>query len=131
MKGHAKFAKSLDHLQEILACVAFVEEFQNGIVDRLNRARDEEAACIAKRGEMLLVFAQVLDFDRYVVGELREFSVEFLNEFHGMADAVEEVRITERDMLRAGSRLAANVFENNIAADNSKDTFVRSEEHTS
>src|SRR3981189_872577 len=124
MKGHAKFAESLDHVQEILSCVAFVEEFQNGIVDRLNRADDEETASIAKGGEMPLVFAQVLDFDRYVVGELREFTVEFLNEVHGMADTVEEVWIAERNVLRAGSRLAANVFEHNIAADDPKNTFV-------
>src|SRR6266404_6313392 len=130
MKGHAKFAESLDDVQKILACVAFVEEFQNGIVYRLNRADDEETAGIAKRGEMLLIFAQVLDLDRYVVGELREFPVEFLNEFDGMTDAVEEVRIAERDMLRAGSRLAANVFENNIAADDSKDTFVYRHDRT-
>src|SRR5712664_201008 len=130
MKGHAKFPESLYHVQEILACVAFVEEFQNGIVYRLNRTDDEETASIAKSGEMLFVFAQVLDFNRYVVGELREFPVEFLNEFHGVADAVEEVRIAERDMLRAGSRLAANVFENNIAADDSKDTFVYRHDRT-
>src|SRR5882724_8838954 len=73
---------------------------------------------------MLLVSAQMLDLDRYVVGELREFPVEFPNEFHGVAYAVEEVRIAERDMLRTGSRLTANVLENNIATDDSKSTFV-------
>src|SRR5258708_2607137 len=110
--------------------MAFVEEFQNGIVDGLHRADDKEASGIAKRSEMLLIFAQVLDFDGYVVSEVRKFTMEFSNEFHGMADSVEKVRIAEGDVLRASSRLAANVFENNVAADNSKNTFVHRHDRT-
>src|SRR6266403_3871663 len=124
MKSYAKFAEDSDDVQEILARMALLEKFQNCIINGLHGADDKEASGIAKHREMLLVFAQVLDLDRYVVGELRKFPVEFLNEFHGVANAVEEVRIAERNVLRAGSRLAAHVLANNVAADDSKDTFI-------
>src|SRR5882724_5043242 len=77
MKRHAEFAESFDHLQEILARVPFVEEFQNGVVDGLHRADDEETSSIAKRGEMPLVFAQVLDFDRCICANTRGISPRF------------------------------------------------------
>src|SRR6266404_5613701 len=46
------------------------------------------------------------------------------NEFHGVTDAVEEIRIAEGDVLRAGGHLAANVFEHHLAADDSKDALI-------
>jgi hypothetical protein len=47
-----------------------------------------------------------------------------LDEFHGVTDAVEEIRIAEGDVLRAGGHLAANVFEHHLAADDSKHALV-------
>ena len=127
---HAEPAKSLDDVQEILARVTLIEKFQNRIINGFHRADNKEASRIAKRGEMLLVFAQVLDLDSHVVGEFGKFTMEFLDEFHSMTDAVEKVRIPKRDVLRAGTGLAANVFHDNFAAHNSKDALVHRHDWT-
>src|SRR6516162_1760880 len=66
----------------------------------------------------------MLDLDGHVVCELRKFTVQRVNERNGVADAIEEVGIAERDVLRASGNLLANVRKDDVAVDNAKNTFV-------
>ncbi len=44
-----------------------------------------------------------------------------LNDRHGVAGAVEEIGIAERDVLRAGCDLAPDIFEHDVRAHDAKD----------
>ena len=73
---------------------------------------------------VLFVFSQVLDFYGDVIGHIRKFAMEFLDEWNRVADTVEKVRIAERNVLRAGRHLPANVFQYNPARYDAKDAVV-------
>src|ERR1700680_2032660 len=60
---------------------------------------------------MLGVAQQMLNFDSDVVTEPREFAVERLDDGQAVGWAIEEVRITEGDVLSPHFDLAANIFE--------------------
>src|SRR5947209_525233 len=104
--------------------MAFVEALENGVIDRFNGADHNEAAGIAEMREVLLVFAKMLDLDGDVVGDRGKFAMKSVDYFEGMLDAVEEIGIAERDMLRAGSDLLANVGEDDVAVHDAEDTFI-------
>ena len=65
---------------------------------------------------MLLILAQMLDLDGDVVGDVGKFRMKCFDKFHRMAYSVEKVRIAERNMLRAGGHLLANVCNHHFAA---------------
>src|SRR5579864_389103 len=117
-------------MEKIGARVAFFERSENGIIDGFDSADDEKAASLLKPFEMVFVFSQVLDFYGYVVGHIRKFAVESFDEFDGMANAVEEIGIAKRNVLRASSHLATNIFKNNVAADDAKHAFVNGHNRT-
>ena len=78
--------------------VPLLELVQHVIVYRLDGARDERAARVAQNGQRVGVGEQVLDLDRDVVRDLRKLRMERARDGNGVADAVEEVRIAERDV---------------------------------
>ena len=66
----------------------------------------------------------MLDLNGHVVGELREFTVQGLDERNGVPDSVEKVWIAEGDMLGTGGNLLANVRQNDVAVDNAENAVV-------
>ncbi len=56
--------------------------------------------------------------------------MKFLNEIHSVTDAIEEVRIAEGNVLRAGGHLLADILHHDVAADDSKDAFVNRDDGT-
>ena len=68
MESEAEFAESAHDVKKIFARVALVECAEDDIVEILDGADDEEAACLFELGQMRFVFSQVLDFYGDVVG---------------------------------------------------------------
>src|SRR5438105_9605851 len=66
---------------------------------------------------MAPILHQVLDLDGYIVGEMRILGVQPGDNGERVADAVEKVRITEGDVLRAGLHLAPNIFQYDLLLD--------------
>src|ERR1051326_1013548 len=97
---------------------------EDGVVDGLYGADDEEAAGVAEVGDVLLILAEVLDFDGDVVRDAREFAMKSVDKFEGMLDTVEKIRITERDVLGAGRDLLAYVGEDYVAVYDAEDAFI-------
>ena len=85
------------------------------VVDRLHRRGNEEAPRVAERREIRPPAEQVLDLDGGVEGEEGMLRVHRLHDPQGMGRTVEEVRITERDVLRAGRDLLPDVGEDHLA----------------
>src|SRR6266851_5724605 len=124
MQGQAKFAERFDDTPKILAAVSLFEEAQYGIIHRFDRADHKSAAGIAKSGQVPLIFEQVFDLDGHIIGHVGKFAVKLLDEFHGMTNAIKKIRIAKSNVLRSRGHLPANVFEHDVAADDSKDSFV-------
>ena len=107
-------AKEGDDAHEILSGVTLVEDLQDAIVDRLDRAGHEETAGVAQDRKMGLMLEQVLDLDGHVVGDMREPPVQLLDDAHGMGGAVEEIGITKGDVLRPGRHLLGDVRQDHL-----------------
>ena len=56
----------------------------------------------------------MLDLDGGVIGHLRKFGVQCLHQPLGMRRAIEKIRIAERNMLRAGRHLLADVGHHHL-----------------
>src|SRR5207253_8507704 len=124
MKRQAEFAERLHDAEKILARVSLVEELQHRIIQRFDRTDHKKTARIAKRGQVLLIFEQVLYRDGHVVCHGRKFPMKYLRQFHRVTNAVKEIRIAEGDVLRPRGHLAPNVFEHHVAVDDSKHSLV-------
>ena len=74
------------------------------------------------------MFEQVLDLDGDIVGQSREFAVECADDVEGVARTVEEIRVAEGDVLRAGGDLTANVLEHDLGLDNSELAVIDGDE---
>ena len=94
--------------------MALVEDLQDTVVDRFDRAGDEETAGVAQRRQVPGVLEQVLDLDDHVVGELREPPVQLLDDAHGVGGTIEEIRIAEGDVLCAGRHLTRDVLQHDV-----------------
>ena len=126
LEHQSELAETHHYLEEIGACVSLIQSREDGVIHRFDGRRDEQAAGIAQLIEMLGVAQQVLNFDGDVVTEPREFAVERLDDGHGVGGAVEEVGITEGDVLGPRFDLTANVFEHHVALhDTEKATINR------
>ena len=112
------------YLKKIHARVAFVEAAQHFVVNRFDRAGHEEAASVAQFWQMLLMLEKVFDLDGDVVSNLRKLAVQRFYKHHPVADAIEKIRITKRDVLRSHCHLLANIFEHNFAVHNPENTVV-------
>src|SRR5205807_1135646 len=53
-----------------------------------------------------------------------KFVVQRLHKSHSVPDAIEKIRITERNVLRSGLYLLTNILEHNFAFHNPEDAFV-------
>jgi len=70
------------------------------------------------------VAEQVFDFYCYVVGELWMLGVQRLDDARGVGDTVEEIWITEGDVLRAGDNLLVDIGEDDFLRNDAKLAFV-------
>ena len=103
------------NMLKVRATVPLFQLFQNCVIHRLDCADYEEASSVAKYRQKVFVFSQVLDLDGDVVRSARKFTVELFHQLHGVADPVEKIRISKRDMFCARSNLLTNVLEHNLA----------------
>src|SRR5580693_3044376 len=67
---------------------------------------------------------QMLDLDRCVVGELREFAMQLFNERYRVAYTIKKIGVAKGDVLRAGGDLLADIREDDFAIDDAKDPVV-------
>ena len=124
MKNHVERAESVDDMQEILSSVAFVESAEHVVIEIFHSTDDKEAARFIELWQMRFVLFQMFDFYGDVVRHLGKLAVKFFDEIHRVTNAIEKVRITERDVLRARGHLSPNVLHHNVTADDAKDAFV-------
>ena len=115
---------ALDDPEEIRPGVIFFELAQHRIIERFGGRNDEETARLAKSGQEICALQEMLDLNGHVVGELRELTVQGLDERNGVPDSVEKVWIAEGDVLRIGGNLLANVRQNDVAVDNAENPVV-------
>src|SRR5947209_15033077 len=94
------------------------------VIYRFTLADYKKAPGMAQRGKELLVLPQMLNFYGCVVSDVRKLAVKFFDNFQGVPDAVEKIRIAERNVLCAGINLASHVLHNNFATHHAKNTFV-------
>ena len=117
-------AKSTENVFEILARVIFGQLFEDAIVYRFHGAGNEKASGAAQSGDVLFVFAEMLDFDGRVVGNLRKLAMKRFDQRNRVADAVEKIGITKGDVLRARKDLPANILKNDFARDDPESAVV-------
>src|SRR5215213_8995434 len=60
------------------------------------------------------VLEQMLDLDDRVIGEPREPPVQLFDDAHGVGGTVEEIGVTEGDVLRSGLDLARDVLQHDV-----------------
>src|SRR4030095_7885201 len=84
----------------------------------------EQTASGPEKSEMLPMFQEVFDLDRHIIRELAELPMQSRYYGHGMCGHVEEVGISECDVLRAPRHLAANVFQHDISLHDTECTII-------
>src|SRR5579859_3942738 len=72
----------------------------------------------------------MFDLDGHIVGNVRKFLVKLVNQFHGVADSVEKIRVAEGNVLRAGRHLPPHVFHHNAARDDAKHALINRNDRT-
>src|SRR5262245_60333567 len=115
---------------EVGARVPFGERLEDLVVHGLHGARYERAAGFNEHWQRVLVLQQVLDLDRHVEGDVREFAPEAGKHRGGVADAVEEIRVAERDMPRARGNLRAYVGHHDLHGDDAEAAVVDRNDRT-
>lgn len=66
----------------------------------------------------------MLDLDRGVVADIREFGVQGLHELERMRRAVQEIRIAKRNMLRPGRHLLAHIGHDDIHRNHAEHALI-------
>jgi len=120
LQREAGVATEFECAEEVAAGVALFQFEEDFVIERFDCAGDEQATGACESWQSIRVTEQMLDFYRYVVGEIRMSSVKSLHDARGMGDAVEKIWIAEGNVLRACFDLLTNVGENNIERDNVK-----------
>ena len=123
-------AQRRGNLEEILTRVAFFQAGQHGIVDRFDRAGDEQAAGLLQRRKQLAMLLEMFDLDGRVVGDVGEFGVERFHDAHGVRGAVEEIGIAEGDVARARGDLLPDILEHHLALHHAKLSLVHRDHGT-
>ena len=113
-------AEQVPDAQEVGPRVPLVQDLEDAIVDRLDRARDEQASGLAQLGQHPRVPDEVLDLDRHVIGDPRVLRVQGSGDLERMTGAIEEVRIPERDVLCARADLLPDVLEHDVPLDDAE-----------
>ncbi len=107
-------SQKADHVDEVLARVALVEDLQDPLVEGFDGAGDQQAAGAAQHRQVASVLEQVLDLNSHVIAEVRESPMQRLDYGDGMCRSVEEVRIPEDDVLGTCLNLPADVLEDHL-----------------
>ena len=130
LERESHFARKRDDAEKIGAGVALVETSEDGVVDGLDGAGDEEAAGVAQLWQTRGVLQEVLDLDGNVVSERGKFAMQRLDDGDGVANTVEEVGVAEGNVAGAGGDLLANVSEDDVALDDAEGTVVNRHNRT-
>src|SRR2546427_545964 len=80
-----------DRFEEVSPGMSLLEHRQHSVVERLDRARHEQATGSGQRRQELTMLEQMLDLDDDVVGQLRKGGVKSLDDPDRMRRPVEEV----------------------------------------
>src|SRR5258708_2193971 len=96
----------------------------------LSGADDKAAAGVPEFWQVGFVFSQGVEFYGDVVSYVGELAVKSFNELKGVANAIEEVRIAERNVLRTHGHLLANVLHHDVAVHDAKDALVNRDDRT-
>src|ERR1017187_7797360 len=67
---------------------------------------------------------QMLDLNRHIIGELRKLAAQSFNQRNCVAHAIEKIRVSERDMLRAGRDLLTHIAKDNFTVHDTEDPVV-------
>ena len=121
---HAGVPAERDGRDEIGTRMTLAQTLQHDRIDRFHRARHEEASGVAQQRNHLRVLQQMLDLDRHVVADPRTFPRESFDDTACVRRAVEEIRISKRDVLGAGRDLCPHVFEHHVDRDRAKRAAV-------
>ena len=115
---------------EVGARVPLLEPREHAVVDGFDRGRDERAAGVAQARQHAGVLEQVLDLDRHVVGHAAELAGEPFDDRQRVSDAVEEVRIAERHVPRAGGHLRPHVGQDDVDRHDAESAVVDRDDRT-
>src|ERR1700676_5709404 len=66
----------------------------------------------------------MLDLDRDVIRDFRELAMKGLDQFQGMPNAVEKIRIAKRNVLRPSRHLPPNIFQHHVALHDAENAVV-------
>jgi hypothetical protein len=111
----AQVPQRLHGSDEVGPGVPLVEDFQDVLVHRLDRAGQQDAPGVGQDGQPVSMADQVLDLDDDVIGQGGELIVQSLHDGSGVRGAVEEVWVAEADVLGAGRDLLADVGQHDVA----------------
>ena len=110
--------------------MSLAQRRQHVVVQRLDRARDEQATAGSQLGQKPPGLEQVLDLDGRVEGDLRPACVQLAGDPQGMRRAVQEVGIAERHMARAGGDLLLDVAQHRLARDGDEAAAIHRHDRT-
>ena len=88
-----------DHAKEVLPRMSLVQDPEHIIIKRFDSSGDEQAAGIAKNGQVVAVIQKMFNLDRHIVGKFRPFAMKGLDHLDRMARPVEKVWISKGDVL--------------------------------
>ena len=115
---------------EVRPRMPFFQPGEHVVVNRLDRAGDERAARGLELRQCRGVIDQVLDLDRHVVGQPRMLARQRANDAQRMRDAVEEIRVSERDVPGAGADLRPDVGQDDIRGHRAEAPVVHGHDRT-
>ena len=104
--------------------MALIEKLQNAVIERFDGTHHECTPGIPQGRQKFGLLKQVFDLDRSVVGQLRKFAMQSLDQLDGVRRPVKEVGIAERNVLRSRLDLLANVGQHNLALHHAKFSLV-------
>jgi len=120
LQREASVVAEIESAEEICARVTLFKFKKDSIIDRFDRAGDEQAAGACECLDSVRVAEKVLDFNRDVIGQPGVLCVERFNDTSSMSDAVEEIGIAKCNVLASGRNLLANVGEDYLVRDDTK-----------
>src|SRR5262245_33717837 len=94
------------------------------VVDRFDRAGDKQTPGPREQRQHRGVLQQMLDLDRLFVGDSLKLFAHAFDDPLSVGWTVQEIRIAERDVLRPGINLSADVLEHDVNGHRSKPSLV-------
>ncbi len=131
MKGHERRhdrqprrTAERHRFEEVAAGMSLLEQGQNRIVDRFDGRRHEQAAGLAQARKQLAMPEQMFHLDRDVIGQRRVGGVQRLDNAERVRRPVEEIRVPERDVLRASGHLRGHIGEDDVGLHDTELTAI-------